>query len=130
MDGETCATCRFWDTGIGIPPRHLCRRRSPGVVSGQLIPEQHSLSSDPAVSYHGVWPTTADDDWCGEHKPKRVPLPVAGDKSLPLEEWTPAMLADELALLVRGEHWQTARTFARLLRAALARHGLKLKGDA
>jgi hypothetical protein len=73
MTQPTCEGCRFWDAAPESAnefareqseidedtSRGSCRRRSPRVPRGEY------LIAD--------WPTTHNDDWCGEHQPKEEP---------------------------------------------------------
>ena len=46
-----CATCEFYDSGRGRPHWGECHVRSAG-----------------------VWPSTFENDWCGEHMPQSIQL--------------------------------------------------------
>jgi hypothetical protein len=59
-----CDTCAWWDTSTvrrndhGFPDHSPCRKRSP---------TQTDFRTGLAA-----WPFTAEDDWCGEHKPAEL----------------------------------------------------------
>lgn len=55
-----CETCRFWNRSIvrsdptdDTIELHPCHARSPGFDDRTGV---------------AVWPATAEDDWCGDHK--------------------------------------------------------------
>lgn len=51
-----CEQCKFWDRGASTGAGSgLCRRRSPGVVTGRTYPYVATR-----------WPETSRGDWCGE----------------------------------------------------------------
>lgn len=53
--GRRCETCKFWDSStshIAHPDRSPCRIHPP------TTPINHEI---------GVWPFTANDEWCGQH---------------------------------------------------------------
>jgi hypothetical protein len=58
MPRARCADCRFWHR-LG-EENGECRRYPPAI-------------GDKTGSRNAAWPTTFDDDWCGEWKPD-VPL--------------------------------------------------------
>ncbi len=89
MDGETCATCRFWSRDIMSGGESEgrsgeCRRRSPHLILSMAPEFLKSHTSDPdgvrdcdgEEDARRIFPLTYNDDWCGEHQPKRTPLPV------------------------------------------------------
>lgn len=60
MKNETCATCKFRG------PEGLCQRNPPTVAPEYWIAAKANISWD-----RGVWPTTLDDEWCGEYRDAR-----------------------------------------------------------
>jgi hypothetical protein len=65
---ETCFSCRFWNDqeemrdGDGELWRQgECRRRAPT--------QSVTIGIHPPLPETGLWPTTLDEDWCGEFEP-------------------------------------------------------------
>jgi hypothetical protein len=60
VTNTTCGTCRWWDvrrrsySPYGALQKGLCRKDKPSYNNGGT----------------GEWPTTTEQDWCGEHTPK------------------------------------------------------------
>lgn len=66
LDEVACARCRFWHL---VEASGECRRRAPRIAKA-LAP----LSSDQNIECGptALWPTTYNDDWCGEFSLKAV----------------------------------------------------------
>lgn len=53
-----CENCKFWRQGGDDPNLGLCRRYAP----------RPALDEEEPIAW---WPTTANEEWCGEHQLKR-----------------------------------------------------------
>ncbi len=65
MGGETCEGCRFWF----VPPDIWDEGEEPKWGHCRRYPQPIGSQCE-----------TATDYWCGEHQPKRTPLPVVESK--------------------------------------------------
>lgn len=152
---ERCEACRYWEDN---DPEQLdksedyegwCRRHAPMplVVLGC---RDEGVASSPVV-----WPFTEHNDWCGEWKAKGEPVGDsilnAGIGKLDLPNRTLRKFRDDLRIFNGSDFKRyTVETLGDLValraidlldqngfgevrlrevRAALAKHGLKLKGD-
>jgi len=64
----TCADCRFWDD-VGDPDFEdfgLCRRYAP-----------HPVTIPKGGEYEARWPSTHEEDCCGEHWSRAASTPAA-----------------------------------------------------
>ena len=71
-----CRSCAFWKpyrekTDTKQPDFGECRRRDPRLKFDRF--DNDNTSSE--------WPPTEAGDWCGEHRPGTMPLPLDGEKS-------------------------------------------------
>lgn len=57
-DGRSCHSCIFWGGEIYPPAGRSTCRRSPPTVVGERVDG----------SIRAMWPMTASDGWCGEHR--------------------------------------------------------------
>lgn len=64
MSRPTCETCPFWVT-YDDPSIGECRRGHP--VAPTTARQEHELVDENLGILEGMFPTTSDDMWCGEH---------------------------------------------------------------
>jgi len=57
-----CGKCQFWDEGNANFGR--CRKAAPTVVGALVRDDDFS-----PITARGVWPSTAETDWCGDGLP-------------------------------------------------------------
>jgi hypothetical protein len=93
MTERTCSSCRFWkpeQLGIGECRRHAPVAANQAVLfTGEaVVAVAHVLSrhwnvewpegfegTATETNHSAMFPTTWDEDWCGEHQPKHQPKP-------------------------------------------------------
>ena len=70
---ESCGACHFWDQteAIRAPEKGLCRLNPPSTDT-VVIPQQHAISRETqlVIKLNQHCPTTHQDEWCGQFKPK------------------------------------------------------------
>lgn len=59
---DVCAGCHFWKVQPDYPTNGWCHRLPP-VPSFQV-----AFDGSGAAQFETLWPNTAPDDWCGEHR--------------------------------------------------------------
>jgi len=79
MSTFNCRGCLFWKPNYEPnaerqAPYGECRRHAPRIKFDRFDNDARS----------SVWPPTDAGDWCGEHRPKTLPLPfdASQDRSL------------------------------------------------
>jgi hypothetical protein len=151
IERPTCKTCPFWEPDVPAPiavepPWGECRRL-PAVMPTPDYVRWDETTGNPDPAFKGVWPSTAADEWCGEHPgfTKHLALRAVAERNL-------GTIAD-LGLTVRvlnclkaegiltvsdlldrtDDSLWTIRGFGEKcvaeVRSALAKHGLALRPE-